>query len=60
MHIFRTISALALLAIGLLWSWQGADPVPTPPMACVANGAPVAGGSVAWLIGGLVAVSFGP
>ena len=59
MRVCKSIAGLALLAIGLLWSLQGADLVRIEPILCMANCAPIVGGSVAWLIGGLVTIAVG-
>ena len=59
MHTVRMIFWLFLVALGLLWSLQGADLIRIKPILCVANCEPLVGGSVAFFILGLVAMAVG-
>jgi apolipoprotein N-acyltransferase len=59
--IKRLLQALAglLVALGALWSLQGADLVHLKPVLCVADCAELQGVSVQWLATGLGAIAAG-
>ena len=59
--MFKKISGLILVALGLLWSLQGADLIQIDPLLslCVANCEPVVGGSVTWLLVGILTLAVG-
>lgn len=59
MRVFKLICGIVLTALGLLWSLQGADLIRMKPILCVANCEPVVGGSIAWLITGIVVTAVG-
>ena len=59
MRVFKLICGIVLTALGLLWSLQGADLIRMKPILCVANCEPLVGGSIAWLITGIVATAVG-
>lgn len=59
MRIFKTILGITLVAIGLLWSLQGADLIQMKPVLCMANCKPLVGGSVTWFFVGVVAIVVG-
>jgi hypothetical protein len=53
------IFAVLLIALGLLWSLQGAGLVHVKPIACVANCTELQGASAQWLVTGLVTIAAG-
>jgi len=55
----RMIAGVLLVALGGLWALQGADLVHVRPILCVADCAPLVGGSATWLIVGLVTLVIG-
>lgn len=55
----RIIIGALLTALGALWALQGADLVRIKPILCFANCEPLVGGSVGWLVAGLVCVAIG-
>jgi len=59
MRIFKVIPAVAMVLLGLLWALQGADLVHVEPLLCFANCEPMVGGSLVWLIVGLLVLAFG-
>ena len=59
MRVFKLICGIVLTALGLLWSLQGADLIRMKPILCVANCEPLVGGSIAWLITGIVVTAVG-
>lgn len=50
----QIVTGAVLAPLGLLWTLQGADVVRIEPIGCVANCEPITGGSVPWLLAGLV------
>ena len=60
---WRTVTSLvagvAVMLLGALWLLQGADLVHIRPILCVTNCNPVTGGSIAWLVAGIVAFFIG-
>ena len=59
MQVFKMIFGIVLTSLGLLWSLQGADLIRMKPILCVANCEPLVGGSMAWLIVGIVTMAVG-
>ena len=59
MQVVKIVIGITLVALGLLWSLQGADLVRIKPLLCVANCEPMVGGSVTWLIVGIGALAIG-
>jgi len=59
MRIFKFISGIFLALLGLLWALQGADLIHIKPILCFANCEPLVGGSITWLIVGLVVMASG-
>jgi hypothetical protein len=59
MRMFKFISGIILALLGLLWALQGADLIHIEPILCFANCEPLVGGSVTWLIVGLVVMASG-
>lgn len=55
----RIVLGTVLILLGLLWTLQGADLLRIPPVACVADCEPITGGSVEWLVIGVVAMLVG-
>ena len=58
-HVRTLVGGVVLAGLGLLWSLQGADLVHVRPVLCVTDCRPVTGGSVGWLVAGLVAFVLG-
>lgn len=58
-RIVRIVAGLVLVALGGLWVLQGADIIRIQPILCVANCEPLVGGSLTWLIVGLVTLVIG-
>ena len=54
-----TIIGVGLALVGLLWFLQGADVVHLRPILCFAECEPLVGGSVGWLIAGVVVMLAG-
>jgi hypothetical protein len=50
------VLGLALALLGLLWLLQGADLVHIRPILCIADCKPVEGGSIGWMIAGVLLV----
>ena len=59
MQVFKIVFGIVLVALGLLWSLQGAELIQVKPILCVANCEPMVGGSVLWLIVGIGALAAG-
>lgn len=59
MQVLKIVFGIVLVSIGLLWSLQGADLIRMKPILCVANCEPLVGGSITWLIVGIVAMGVG-
>ncbi len=59
MAILRVGGGIVLVLLGALWSLQGADLVHINPILCFANCKPLVGGSITWLVVGLVAIAAG-
>lgn len=59
MRIFKLISGIVLVLLGLLWALQGADLIHIQPILCFANCEPLVGGSLTWLIVGVIVLLFG-
>ena len=59
MRAFKLVPGILLVSLGLLWSLQGADLIQLKPILCFANCEPLVGGSVTWLITGIIAVAVG-
>ena len=59
LRIVKIIAGLVLAALGGLWALQGADLIRMQPILCVANCAPLVGGSPTWLTVGLVTLVIG-
>lgn len=55
----RIVAGIGLVLLGLLWVLQGSDLVRIRPILCVADCQPVTGGSLAWLVIGLVTLVMG-
>jgi hypothetical protein len=53
---FRIGVGVVLLLLGLLWALQGADVIRIKPIGCVAECEPISGGSIRWLIAGVLAM----
>ena len=53
------VVGIVLMMLGLLWILQGADVVRIRPILCIANCQPITGGSVGWLIAGIVTLLVG-
>jgi hypothetical protein len=50
---------VVLLLLGLLWALQGADIIRIKPIGCVAECEPITGGSLGWLVAGVLAMLVG-
>ena len=59
MQVLKIVFGIVLVSIGLLWSLQGADLIRMKPILCLANCEPLVGGSITWLIVGIVAMGVG-
>lgn len=59
MKALKIALEVVLFAIGLLWVLQGADLIRIKPILCLVNCEPIVGGSVTWLIVGVVAIAVG-
>jgi hypothetical protein len=59
MRIFKFVSGIVLALLGLLWTLQGADLIHIKPILCFANCEPLVGGSITWLVVGLVVLALG-
>jgi len=59
MKVFKVIVGTILIALGLLWSVQGADLIQIKPILCVANCEPITGGSTLWLSIGIITTAIG-
>lgn len=59
MKVLRVGGGTVLVLLGALWSLQGADLVHIKPLLCFANCEPLVGGSIGWLVAGLVALVIG-
>ncbi|HVI59868.1 MAG TPA: hypothetical protein VM619_13490 [Luteimonas sp.] len=57
--ILRIVAGIVLVLLGSLWIAQGADLVRIQPILCFADCEPLVGGSIGWLIAGLVALAVG-
>ncbi|GAB3238727.1 hypothetical protein GCM10027447_38300 [Glycomyces halotolerans] len=55
----RVTAGILISLLGLLWIFQGADLVRIEPILCVADCEPVTGGSLGWLIAGIVTALIG-
>jgi len=56
---FCIVMGVLLTLLGTLWFLQGADLIHLKPVACVANCTPIEGGSITWLLVGLVTAASG-
>jgi len=59
MRVFKLIVGIVLVLLGLLWSLQGADLIRIEPVLCVANCEPLVGGSLTWLVTGIIVILVG-
>lgn len=59
MTALRIGGGIVLVLLGALWALQGADLVHIRPILCFADCEPLVGGSIGWLIVGLVAFALG-
>ena len=59
MKVFKIVFGIVLFALGVLWALQGADLIRIKPILCMANCEPVVGGSITWLVVGIVAMAVG-
>lgn len=59
MPVLKIVIGFVLFSVGLLWSLQGEDLIRMKPILCVANCEPLVGGSMAWLIVGIVTMAVG-
>ena len=59
MKALKIVLGIVFFALGVLWALQGADLIRMKPILCVANCEPMVGGSVTWLIVGVVAIAVG-
>ena len=59
MTVLRVGVGIVLVLLGALWSLQGADLVHIKPILCFANCEPLVGGSMSWLVVGLVVFATG-
>jgi hypothetical protein len=59
MKVFKVIVGAILIALGLLWSVQGADLIQIKPILCAANCEPITGGSTLWLSIGIITTVIG-
>lgn len=59
MKFFKIILGIILVALGLLWSLQGADLIRMKQILCFANCEPLIGGSITWLFIGIVVMGAG-
>ena len=59
MKALKIVLGIVFFALGVLWALQGADLIRIKPILCVANCEPLVGGSVTWLIVGVVAIAVG-
>ena len=59
MKVFKIVAETLLIALGLLWSLQGADLIQIKPVLCVANCEHIAGGSTLWLSIGIITTVIG-
>lgn len=57
--ITRVVGGTILILLGLLWILQGADLIRIAPILCVADCEPLVGGSVEWLVIGLITTVIG-
>ena len=55
----RIAAGVLLAALGVLWALQGADLIRIDPILCFANCEPLTGGSITWLVVGLVCLAIG-
>ena len=53
------VIGVVLILLGSLWTLQGADVIHVRPILCVTNCKPLTGGSVSWLIAGIVVLLLG-
>lgn len=58
-NLLLRIVAVLLVALGSLWSLQGAGLVHVKPIACVADCVELQGASVQWLLTGIVTIGVG-
>jgi hypothetical protein len=59
MTVLRLVGGVVLVLLGALWALQGADLVHIRPILCVGNCEPLVGGSIGWLVVGLVTFAIG-
>lgn len=57
--IARMTAGIAVALLGLLWALQGADLVRIEPILCAGECEPITGGSIGWLIAGIVTILIG-
>jgi len=57
--IALVIVGIIAALLGLLWFLQGADLVRIKPILCFANCEPITGGSLLWVIIGLITLAVG-
>ena len=57
--IASTTIGAAIALLGLLWFLQGADLIHIRPILCVADCEPLVGGSVGWMIAGVIGIVVG-
>jgi hypothetical protein len=57
--IATTTIGAAIALLGLLWFLQGADLIHIRPILCVADCEPLVGGSVGWMIAGVIGIVVG-
>jgi hypothetical protein len=58
-NVATTTGGVAITLLGLLWFLQGAGLVHVQPILCFADCEPLVGGSVGWLIAGIVGMIVG-
>ena len=59
MKVSKIVFGIVLFALSALWTLQGADLFRIKPILCVANCEAVVGGSITWLVVGIVAMAVG-
>ena len=59
MSALKIVLGIVLFALGFLWALPEADFLRMQPILCVANCEPMVGGSVTWLIVGIIAIADG-
>jgi hypothetical protein len=57
--VVTAITGVGITLLSLLWFLQGADVVHVRPILCLADCEPLVGGSVGWLIAGIIGMMTG-